>query len=112
MPFLITIPIPPSVNDLYGVGKGGRRYLKRHVKAWREEAGWMLKDQDPVPVTGRYKLFLSVPKTRKDADNMLKPTLDLLVSLGLTPDDRHCECCLSKVDHELRNYATVSVEEA
>ncbi len=111
MPFLITIPIPPSVNDLYGVGKGGRRFLKRHVKAWRDEAGWMILDQKPVPVIGRYRLLLSVPKTRKDADNMLKPTLDLLVALWLTPDDRHCGLCQAQVVPELKGYATVSVEE-
>lgn len=112
MSFLISIPVPPSTNKLYGVGRGGRRYLTEGYRRWRNNAGLMIRSQKPEPVTGPYKLFLSVPKTRKDADNMLKPTLDLLVAMKLTPDDRHCRHCEAAVLPEMKDYATVSVEEA
>lgn len=112
MAFLISIPVPPSTNKLYGVGRGGRRYLLAGYRRWRANAGYMINSQKPEPVTGRYKLFLSVPKTRKDTDNMIKATLDLLVAMKLTPDDRHCAHCEATVIPELKDFATVSVEAA
>lgn len=111
MGFTVTVPVPPSTNNLYGVGKGGRRFLKRHVRKWRDDAGFMAIRSRPKKVTGPFRLMLNVPKGRKDADNMLKSALDLVVSMGLTPDDKHCVKAAVSIVPELDGYATIHVEE-
>lgn len=41
-------------------------------------------------ITGRYTLRILVPDTmRGDATNRIKPIEDLLVQMGVTPDDRY-----------------------
>jgi Holliday junction resolvase RusA-like endonuclease len=109
--FTVTIPVPPSTNKLYGVGRQGQRYLTAGYRRWRNNAGYMVNGQHPKAITGRYRLFLRVPKTRKDVDNMMKATTDLLVFLKLTPDDRNCTESKVSIVPELDGYATVSVEE-
>jgi Holliday junction resolvase RusA-like endonuclease len=112
MGFTVTIPVPPSINDAYGVNpKTGRRYLKPHVRQWKRDAGFIVISQRPKAITGPYKFWLNVPKTRKDNDNMIKFSQDLLVSLRLTPDDKHCVNSSVSIVPELDGYATVSVEE-
>lgn len=85
----LTIPTPPSVNDLYGRRKGGGVYLKPKYRAWKTEAGWAVQMQRPGKMFGPYTVLLAVPMLG-DADNRCKATLDLLVSLGITDDDKHC----------------------
>ena len=88
---VIDLPYPPSVNRLHGLRKGGRgKYLLPEVLAWRRDAGWLLKQQRPGKIPGpyRFKLLARRPDNRRrDADNLIKETLDLCVSLGVVPDD-------------------------
>lgn len=125
MSFLVSIPIPPSVNAMYRNNKdavpkgiytpsGNRRgrYKTKEYRAWIERAGWEIKAQNPTPVTGPYKLFLTLPRTRGDPSNRIKSCEDLLVSLGLIPDDKHAVKVSVEVVDELRDFATVSVEAA
>jgi crossover junction endodeoxyribonuclease RusA len=90
----LTIPTPPSVNALYGRRKGGGVYLKPKYRAWKTEAGWQIMAQDWVGIVGPYTLMLAVPMIG-DADNRIKAASDLLVSLGVTDDDRHCLSALA-----------------
>lgn len=114
MAFLISIPVPPSVNQMYGnrQGRGRGRYKTKAYKDWIEAAGWQIKAQRVTPVDSKYRMFLSLPKIRGDADNRLKGVSDLLVALGLTPDDRHCVEFRALIVPELKDCAVVSVEEA
>jgi Holliday junction resolvase RusA-like endonuclease len=77
------------VNALYGRRKGGGVYLKPEYRAWKTEAGWAVQMQRPGKLTGPYTLMLAVPMVG-DADNRIKAASDLLVSLGVTDDDKHC----------------------
>lgn len=109
--FLVSLPVPPSVNALYAHHKR-RRYKTKKYDQWIERAGWEVMSQRPSPVKGPYRLYLSLPKTRGDPDNRIKAASDLLVNLGLIPDDRHATSVHAEVVDELKEYATVSVEAA
>lgn len=114
MAFLISIPVPPSVNAMYANSRNGRgrgRYKTASYKQWIDEAGWEIKAQNPAPVTGKYRLRISLPPIRGDADNRVKAVADLLVSLRLTPDDRHMVGLSVEVLEEQRGHAIVSVED-
>jgi Holliday junction resolvase RusA-like endonuclease len=89
-----TLPMPPSVNHLFATYRG-RRIPTREYKAWREEAGrlvaWPRLTEDArnqIPWTATITAFgLS---RRRDADNIIKPTLDLITAqTGLR--DNWCE---------------------
>lgn len=108
--FLVTIPVPVSVNQMYGYRRRGR-YIKPEYATWIEAAGWELRRQRPRPIAGPYKVLISLPKIRGDADNRCKGVLDLLVKHGLTPDDRHCRHVSATIIPDLEpGYAVVSVE--
>ena len=87
MTFRAEITIPPSTNGLFAT-VGRRRVITSAYRQWRERAGWELTISKSKPVTGPYKLTILLPaRMRGDLDNRVKATSDLLVSLGLTPDD-------------------------
>ena len=88
-PIIIDLPIGPSVNELYP-DRGGRRCKSRKYRAWLTAAGWELKLQKPVKVEGPYRLLVKLPPAmRGDCSNRIKAVEDLLVSHGITPDDRY-----------------------
>lgn len=76
------LPAPPSTNSLYS----GRRFKTERYKAWLEAAGWELKLQRVQPVAGAFMLSIRLPG-KCDLDN-LKAVPDLLVGMGIIPDDR------------------------
>lgn len=116
--FLVSLPVPPSVNSLYGNSPHGRRanagrgrFKTRRYKSWIDEAGWELLRQRPSPLIGPYAVRISLPKIRGDADNRIKPVLDLLVAHKLTADDRHCQMVSVTIIPDLEpGYAVVAVE--
>ena len=87
--FSISIPTPPSVNNLFANSKRGGRHKTRAYRAWTQEAGWIAKGQKPEPVLGEYTYCLTLPKipSSSDPDNRVKAALDLLVSLKLVEGD-------------------------
>jgi Holliday junction resolvase RusA-like endonuclease len=86
----VTIPRPPSVNNLFANKKGGR-FKTPHYKAWIQEAGIRLNQQtvDAPMISGPIKVLIILDKGRADLDNLCKPLLDLLVSHRLIHDDRN-----------------------
>ncbi len=87
----VSIPFPPSVNNLFvNARKGKGRFPSDRYKAWLEEAGWALKAARQIPLTGdvTVDIVLCPPdKRRRDIDNLAKAPLDLLVKHGLISDD-------------------------
>ena len=108
--FSISIPVPPSVNHMHKSGRG-YRYSTAEYRNWQRSAGWEVLRQKPVPLTAcRYEVELTLPaKLRGDIDNRIKPVLDLLVKLGVVPDDRFCASVRASADKALVNLASVSV---
>jgi Holliday junction resolvase RusA-like endonuclease len=86
----IELPLPPTANNAFPTNwKTKRRYLSARGKAWKEEAGWMVQQSHPPKFTGPYTFKIIIPeKARGDWDGYVKLPQDLLVELGVTPDDR------------------------
>ena len=83
------LPLPPSANRLWIRTKGGNA-LSPEYRAWKKEAGWIVKAARQPKIEGRYGVVISLPeKMRGDSDNRIKATLDLLRSVGATDDDKH-----------------------
>lgn len=85
--------MPPSVNALWKVGRGGRLYRSPKYSAWLKETGWEIKRQRPGKVDGPYKVEIILrPATnrRRDLDNLCKAPLDALKAFGVTDDDSLC----------------------
>lgn len=88
------MPLPPSVNRLWGNRpknqKGRGRYPTKEYEEWKKAAGWEVRRQIGADgIRGQYRLQILVPTTmRGDISNRMKPIEDLLVALAVTPDDR------------------------
>lgn len=86
----VTIPLPPSVNRLYIRSRSGVTCTPEY-KRWKHDAGWTLKAARIKPLQcDKYCFEMSVARLmRGDCDNRAKACIDLFVSLGLVPDDKH-----------------------
>lgn len=85
----LTIPAPPSVNNLFANTVRGRFKTPKY-KAWLQEAGWRLREQAPDNVPGRVVVVIGVERAnlRSDLDNQAKAVLDLLTYHKVIDDDR------------------------
>lgn len=94
VPLYFDLPYPPSVNSIWRGGKGGRHYLSAKYKAWRQAAGLLASAQAKGKrIAGPFAVQINAvrpDKRRRDIDNLIKPVLDLIASVGITDDD--CEC--------------------
>lgn len=81
----LTLPIPPSVNELFTSG----HHPTRKYREWRKAAGWTLQTQPRATFAGPFRVRLLLPENMSgDCDNRLKAAIDLVVLHKLTPDDR------------------------
>jgi crossover junction endodeoxyribonuclease RusA len=88
----LTLPLAPSVNSLWRIS-GKRMYRTKQYKEWAEEAGWMIRQQTKECIDGPYALHiraLKPDKRRRDLDNIIKATSDLLVEMQIIEDDSLC----------------------
>jgi Holliday junction resolvase RusA-like endonuclease len=88
---ILILPIPPSVNALYGNRKGGR-YKTALYRTWLRLADALLLTQKRslVKFTGELEVHIRLPKRmRGDVSNRIKAVEDFLVSREVTGDDRH-----------------------
>jgi len=88
------ISLPPSANSAYiNIPGRGRARSASHEK-WKNSAGWEIQIQRVPKVAGHYAVNIFAPqKMRGDIDGRIKLILDLLVEMGVTPDDRFCDRC-------------------
>ena len=65
-----------------------RRLRSAEYKQWLHDAGWLIKAQHPGHVAGLVTVLIEAPlHRRRDVDNAIKPTLDLIGKLRLIDDD-------------------------
>lgn len=86
---ILKLPFPPSTNSLFA-GKDRRRKSERY-KAWIAEAFPLVqREVRGQRISGPWSIELRAvrPDRRKrDIDNLLKATIDLMVSCGVVGDD-------------------------
>lgn len=88
-PVFLSIPVPPSVNELFkNKASGGRAKNSRYVN-WLGHASWVLRTQNPHKITGPTIIVATVERNRPrgDIDNRTKAVLDLLVEQDVIEDD-------------------------
>lgn len=77
----LELPFPPTLNNIFQVHKGA--HLSKKYREWRDEAGWMLRAQNPKSLSGVVSVAVKlVPpdKRVRDLDNAgFKAVIDLLV---------------------------------
>ncbi len=85
--------LPISCNSLYFNKRHGRGRAKTEkYRRWIEASVAAIKAQNIQRIEGdvEVNLYFKRPDKRKrDLDNLIKASLDLLVSQGLIDDDRH-----------------------
>lgn len=87
---VLTLPFPPSTNNLFINGKHGR-FRSQKYDSWMMEAGNEILRQRPPKVTGPVVLTFEFEdghdKRRRDISNLIKAPEDLLVSHRLIEAD-------------------------
>lgn len=88
--FRIELPLPPPANSAYPTNwRTRRRYLSPRARAWKIEAGWTVRAANPPKMRGAFTFRILIPESAPgDADGRIKLAQDLMVELGVTPDDR------------------------
>jgi Holliday junction resolvase RusA-like endonuclease len=97
---VLTLPAPPSVNNLFAtVGK--RRIRSKRYQAWVQEA-WLAAQQQKRDGSPVFRTPVSVEieherrSRRTDLDNLSKAPLDFLVSMQYLADDSLVECITAR----------------
>ena len=92
MTYVIALPMPPTSNRIFvNVPGKGRVRSKKYTK-WAKEAGWAVRMQKIGRISGKVEVEIGVKRVAAaDIDNRIKPTLDLLVTMGVIDDDKHVE---------------------
>lgn len=84
----LTVPRPISVNNMF-MNAGKRRVITRKYQEWRQQCEAAILAQSPKPISGPVRIRIQLADTGRsiDTDNCAKGYLDVLVRLGLIPDD-------------------------
>lgn len=87
----LTLPMPPSVNEMFRNVPGRGRVKTAVYLDWKGHAGWTLKEQRPTSIKGPVLIVVSVERgsASADLDNRIKALFDLLVEHCVIEDDKH-----------------------
>lgn len=91
-PLILTLPVPPSVNQMYANNRrsGGRHKTKAYVD-WQCHASWRLDAQIAEHKTFETPIVCVIQVERAnsqaDIDNRIKALFDLLTERGVMRDD-------------------------
>ena len=92
---VLSLPMPPSTNNLFANSSHGGRFKTEEYDAWLTEAGWRIQAQKPGRIVGPYSIEINVSrphtKRRMDLANREKAISDLLVKHHVIADDSLCE---------------------
>lgn len=77
---IFTLPLPPTTNSAYANRRSGGRILTEEARAWKQEAGWIVKSKNLTwDLGGKYKVEVAMFLNRdRDIDGSLKLLLDAL----------------------------------
>jgi Holliday junction resolvase RusA-like endonuclease len=85
----LTLPFPPSTNNLFETVQGGGRIPTKRYREWRNTARADILRQRPRLAVGPVEVTITLQERpgRHDADNLIKAVLDCLVEHGLIAGD-------------------------
>lgn len=97
---VVYLSLPPSANALFlptGNPKKPKVATPEYV-AWQQAMSGVVKRLRPADPDGPFRIQLTLYggeglNLGRDADNMVKPTIDLLVSMGTIPGDSLRDGC-------------------
>jgi Holliday junction resolvase RusA-like endonuclease len=105
----ITLPMPPSTNDLHEWRGGQPRRSKKYAQ-WLVDVEWLgVVQRAADKVTGNYAMRVTGPRSRLDLDNCIKALSDGLQRMRVVGNDKHAQAILLQVD-PVRAEPTVLVE--
>jgi Holliday junction resolvase RusA-like endonuclease len=94
---ILDFDIPPSANKAWRNTEHGKGRVRSDVyKRWIDHCCTILSDARIPRVDGVFSCLIEARRPTgakgalRDIDNIIKPTLDLLHTTGMTADDRHC----------------------
>lgn len=87
-PLTFILPLPPSVNVLYGTARTGQKFLTAEQRAFRATAATIM--HGIAPLAGRLEMHVTLyfaNRRRADIDNRLKAIFDACTHGGAYRDD-------------------------
>lgn len=110
-PFILTLPLPPSVNRL-----AGRLGMKsRHAVEWYRRADAYVLAMKPLPpvMIEPFQLRVVWGESHSgksfDCDNRIKPLLDYLQRIELIANDKLCRRLLAEFGYVPRGFCRVEI---
>lgn len=94
----LALPLPPSSNAIWR-RHGAIMHKSNDYRRWLASARILCAEQcagDRIPLGFEARIVL--PVTRRDPDNSIKPTLDLLQSAGVIANDKFLQRLVLEVD--------------
>lgn len=89
--FVLSLPVPPSVNmNTYPTASGGRVLTDAH-RGFRSVVAATVFNAKLPRLYGRLSVRIHVNAPRVDIDNIVKPTLDALQRAGAIENDRNVD---------------------
>ncbi len=85
------LPFPVSVNNMFLNIPGRGRIKSPKYRAWQTEAGWRLRQQRAIPISGHVEVSIVAIRPdnrRRDIDNLSKAVCDILVVNNVITDDK------------------------
>jgi Holliday junction resolvase RusA-like endonuclease len=92
--FTLSLPFPPSTNNLFVNVPGRGRVTSPRYATWKTDAALRLLVQRPHRVSGPFEIEIAISRPdrrRRDLDGLAKPILDALVQNGVVDDDHLCQ---------------------
>lgn len=114
----LTVPMPPSVNQLYGVGDNGQKFLLPDQKAFRNDVIGIARIamRNAGALTGRLEVWIRLHfanRRRTDIDGRIKAALDALTHALVYKDDSQIDKLSVErvVDPGGQEFCTVEIRE-
>lgn len=85
-----TMPLPPSLNNIFFNKPHGGRAKTTAYKNWRDLAAWEIRRQKVPVIEGPIciRLMIERPNAQSDLDNRLKPIFDAMQAAGVIKNDK------------------------
>ncbi len=99
----LVVPMPPSMNALYGTNwKTKKRFNSKRYENWIRDAGIALLQQETPVIEGNYTLKLSFGPRRGDLGNRgEKAVSDLLEKHGVIENDKLADRIILEWDNNV-----------